>query len=154
MSVTINGSGGVVLQTVNVSIIPSYSISSTSYVPIPGLQASIVPSSTSSQILIIANCFPTLGTNSQIGSVIRLQRIVNGTTTSLANSQQGQFISTNNYNVCSLPGFTCYLDSPATTSTVTYAVYLALFNTTMTYLYPQNIVSSFNTIQLMEISGV
>jgi hypothetical protein len=156
MSVTINGSGSVVLQTVNIAINPFYSISSTSYVPIQGLQAGITPSSTSSKILIIANCFPEIGTNNAIGSYVQLQRFVGGTQTGLTNTTQAQYINTNDYNVCTQPGFICYLDSPATTSPILYAVYLKLFNTTMTYVYPQSFSSSGsqNTIQLMEISGV
>ena len=115
--------GGKILQVVSTTKTDSFSTSSTSEVSITGYSVTITPSSTSSKIFIIAN--PNLSKDgSNNDCQVRLYRgatvIGNGTSNTFAHhthlsSGDGAYFGMHSKVIQ-------YLDSPATTSAITYQV--------------------------------
>ena len=116
------GGSGKVLQVVSVTKTDTFTTSSTSYTDVTGLTASITPSSTSSRIMIVSHV--TMGGSSGTTPSLVLSR---GGTTILQGDAAGSRTRTG-----ALWGATpdaipanvsmTYVDSPATTSSTTYAV--------------------------------
>ena len=146
-----------VLQVVSTTLTTPFTSSSTSMTEITGLSVSITPSSTSSKILVIAHIN---GTNDVAveGMYLQLQRdstaIAVGTggsqnySTSLYEATSNAFIVTN--------ASVTVLDSPATTSAITYALYGK--NPTVATFYinrtkASSVVRYASTITVMEISA-
>ena len=141
---------GSVLQVVNATSSTEYSTSSATFVA-TGFTASITPSSSSSKILLTARV-PVRSNNSQspYGSVswyrggsalITTNTYEGGATTSAGNQQDIRLV---------VPQF--ILDSPATTSSVTYSLYFVC-NSGAGSMYV-NPNSAFTTsIILMEIAA-
>ena len=107
---------GKVLQVVSTAKTDSFSAASTSYTDITGLSATITPSSSSSKILISAN------TNGSIVAYIQLLRdstaiFIGDTAGSRVRATQAIYATAQNIPTAS--SFV-YLDSPNTTSAVTY----------------------------------
>ena len=112
---TVIGAGGV-LQVVNATFGTSATTSSTSYVD-TGLSASITPTSSSSKILIFAN-IPDVFNNGG-NTTIAFFNLVRGSTQIIEFVKHGNYINLIN-NLITYGGSTLYLDSPATTSAITY----------------------------------
>ena len=124
-----SGVGGKVLQVVHTSKTTVFTTSSSSYVDVTGLTATITPSSASSKILVMCNT--DLGSEDQSGGLIYF-KIMRGISSSFVDigvstdARQGEHahverecnetathISNTRHNVL-------LLDSPSTTSAVTY----------------------------------
>ena len=116
------GGSGKVLQVVSVTKTDTFTTTSTSYTDVTGLTASITPSSTSSRIMIVSHV--TMGGSSGTTPSVVLSR---GGTTILQGDAAGS-----RTRVGAMWGATpdaipsnvsmTYVDSPATTSSTTYAV--------------------------------
>jgi hypothetical protein len=108
--------GGKVLQVVNATYGTQVSTGTSTFVD-TGLTASITPSSTSSKILIIG----TQAGMSKSGSATAYwrHRLLRGSTVINLYETSAGYDNTNNYNNTGSQPFT-YLDSPSTTSSITY----------------------------------
>ena len=124
------GSGGV-LQVVQTVKTDTFTTTSTSYTNVTGLSVTITPSSTSSRILILA--YLTCTNTGQNGSYLLVTRdgatisgslssagTLNGTGVAVKSS--AGFINQNGSTYTVVPLTLEYLDSPATTASVTYQV--------------------------------
>ena len=120
------GSGGV-LQVVTVNKLDTFTLSSTTFTDVTGLSVSITPTSSSSRILIFGSVF--MGSNGDF-AYIRLMR--DSTAIDIGDAagsrprvtgDMGYVDATNQpYNAGQTP--IAYIDSPATTSAVTYKIQL------------------------------
>ncbi len=111
---------GAILQTVQTTKTNSFTTTSTSATDITGMSQAITPSSASNKVLVIVQIAATLnGTNSFFINLLRdsTQIFMGDTagsrvrTTIFSRGQDSNF---------PCPMFICFLDSPATTSAVTY----------------------------------
>ena len=116
------GGAGKILQVVSSHLTTQMTSTSTSFVDI-GLSASITPSATSSKILILINvAFSLNGDNNASLQLLRDSTVINsgvgGTHQSWAtiNANATAFRYSNPQQACN------YLDSPSTTSAITYKV--------------------------------
>lgn len=110
--------GGKVLQVVQGTRTSAFTTTSTSFVS-TGLSATITPSSSSSRILIL--CSSALGTNGSATTFATIYR----DSTDLAPTTDGFALQYNgNAGFLSTSAAISYVDSPATTSAITYAIYL------------------------------
>jgi hypothetical protein len=134
---------GSVLQVVNATYSTYTSTTGTTYVD-TGLSASITPSSSSNKILVIVHQAECGNTNSNIG--IRLQVLRNSTSIIIPATPGLYGMVYANATIS-----TAYLDSPATTSSVTYKTQFRLNDPTGT-AYVQG-DSATSTITLMEIKA-
>jgi hypothetical protein len=119
------GSGGV-LQVVTVNKFDTFSMSSTTWADVTGLSVSITPTSTSSRILILGSI--ATGSNGDF-AYIRLFR--DSTVIDVGDAagsrpqvtgDMGYVGSQQPYNINQIP--ISYIDSPATTSLITYKIQL------------------------------
>lgn len=115
---------GKVLQVVQASTTAVFSTTSTSFVDITGLSASITPSSTSSKILIMCTLYR--GTSSAVITNFRFTRagsalFVGDAAGTKIQSTGANYVgnSDNQAHICVVQ--MNYLDSPSTTSSTTYA---------------------------------
>ena len=119
---TVIGAGAVlqVVQSVK-STLQSLTISSGVYQDISGLSVSITPTSASSKILVLVN-IGACGTNTTVDIMFRINRdsTVIGTGSG-ATYNATTATRTLNAELTSTPAMT-FLDSPATTSSITYKV--------------------------------
>lgn len=120
MAVTLKGSGQVPVQIVSTTSTTTFTSTSTSPVDVTGVTVTITPTNSSNRVLVIFNCAAS-ATNS-----INFYLNRNGTNIAL-----GSGGSSKNATICSVPtGNNAYLysyalnflDSPATTSAVTYKI--------------------------------
>lgn len=141
---------GSVLQVVNATYSTYVAVSSSTYAD-TGLTASITPSSTSNKILVIVDlngCSKYSGNTS--GSFKLLK---NTTDLFVISSYVGYTNSTSPNGVGSVS--VTYLDSPSTTSSVSYKVQIAS-QSNVSYAELNNYTGAFtstSTITLMEIKG-
>lgn len=115
---------GSVLQVVSVNKVDSFSTTSTSFVDITGLSVSITPISSASKIYIVVT-IPVVSGTSGSGANFALSRngtlIGQGTSGTTQNSIAVVYMASNEfYNGTSFS----ILDSPATTSAITYQIRL------------------------------
>jgi len=148
---------GHVIQVVSSTRNTAYSTTSTSYVSPDGLSVSITPSSTANKMLIIFEGKGGSATGN--GLYLRLER--DGTGINLASGQTfGQEVNipvspdqNRHYHSADM----MYLDSPATTSAITYRVALASSGGGQVTLNTRQIIPSTaigtSTITVMEIAG-
>jgi hypothetical protein len=148
---------GHVIQVVSSTRNSAYSTTSTSYVSPDGLSVAITPSSTSSKILVV---FEGKG-GSATGQGLRLRLERDGTGINLASGQTfGQEVNipvspdqNRHYHSASM----MYLDSPSTTSAITYRLALASSGGGQVTLNARQINASTSigtsTITVMEIAG-
>ena len=122
MAVTIFGSGQVPVQIVTVNKTDTFSMASATWADITGLSVSITPTSASNRILVLASV--AIGASSDF-SYFRLLR--NGTVIDVGDAAGSRVQvtgagiysgSSTIYDLAQIP--VTYLDSPATTSAVTY----------------------------------
>ena len=143
---TVQASAGSVLQVVNATSISQTSTSSSS-LSATGMSLSITPKFTTSKVLVV--CTLSVGTATNASSV-------------------GSALFRNGSNILTLGNYTfylamptsitqingqitfSYLDSPASTSVVTYAPYYSSPSSNLVYFCLNNSLSS---ITLMEIAG-
>ena len=141
----VQASSGRVLQVVNATYSTQTTSSSSTYSD-TGLTASITPSSSSSKILIIVS---QNGVSKSSGNTyVALQLLRNSTSIVVFETQIGYTNSTLETNMASS---TNYLDSPATTSSVTYKTQFKSPNSTNFATVQTG--SSTSTITLMEIAA-
>ena len=122
---------GSVLQVVSATKTDTFSSTSASDVIIPGITVSITPTSSSSKILVIASVSVCVADTAngrfnlyRAGSAITGYRgDAAGSRVPSSNSFRGLQDGQNSYNAFSLVNMN-YLDSPATTSSTAYAVYV------------------------------
>ena len=141
-----SGVGGKVLQVVQGTSSSGSSTSSGTFVD-TGLSASITPSSTSSKVAVIVFQPMFVGQSDSTTAWYFIQ-LLRGST--FLTKQHNQFAgsSTGQYT---LPSHISYLDSPATTSSITYKTQCLTYNTQNTiYL---NWDTSVSSMILMEIAG-
>ena len=163
---TANFPAGAVLQVVSVTKTDTFSTTSTSYVDITGLSASITPSSTNSKILVLTN----ISINSQNAHGGGMLLLRNGTAINQAASASNRRRSS-----FSGHGFTgdgsgdasmqfavvgTFLDSPASTSAVTYKVQVVNNGAETQYINfgkddtdSDDRTRTVSSITLMEIAG-
>jgi len=115
---------GSILQVVQTVKTDTFSTSSTSLVQITGLTVSITPSSASNRILVLFNGMASANNGENIS--LQLQR---NTTPIFIGDASGSrlqcFYGANSYNGAGgFPMSAMFLDSPATTSSITYSVYM------------------------------
>jgi len=143
---------GSVLQVVQTVKLTSFSSSSSSYVDVTGLTATITPSSASSKVLV------TVSLAAGAGSVMTLNLLRGATSLLNPTTMQtfsGSAVFFNAGADSTIPiSFTC-LDSPATTSATVYKIQIKTNAGTM---YIGNRVSAadmeqVSTVTLMEIAG-
>ena len=138
---------GSVLQVVSFGTHTSTATTSTSFVT-TAFSITITPSSSASKILILHNgMVNVLGTSSW-----GFYTLYRGATNLYASGAQGIAggVYVNGATDSHAPSSIAYLDSPATTSAVTYAIYVKSGNgTNMRY----NADSWFGTINALEIAG-
>lgn len=147
------GYAGAVLQVVQAKLSSSFSTTSTSATDI-GLSASITPTSSSSRIL----CFVTLNgvrnSGTTYNTYLYLDR--NGTKLDSVGLDSSFFTY---YAATQLNGrvgtvSNMILDTPSTTSALTYKVQMAVENSASTsFINNQNTMLSVSTLVLMEIAG-
>lgn len=167
MPVTLSGSGQVPVQVVSATKTDTSTTTSATFSDISGLSVTITPQSSSSRFLIFLHlafgfaddAYPAArlvrnSTNIAIGtSATGVQ--LNTTLGGFATSQGGP----NNYNI-KFASIT-HLDSPSTTSAITYkAQWASPYNSYLSYINRQNDASNITAIQypvssitVMEISG-
>jgi hypothetical protein len=126
---------GSILQVVQGAKTDAFTTTSTSFVIPSGLSAVITPSSSSNRILIM--CYTNFAISGDSGhSYAQIQR--DGTGINIgdaASSRPRAGVAQNNYGDASPPSFAmCFLDSPATTSAVTYSLGVRSSNGTTVYL--------------------
>ena len=117
--------GGKIVQVVYVHITDHMNSTATSYTDLTGVTASITPTSSSNKVLIQCNLAISKQDNhSFVGRIVRDGSAITGTGGLKESGHNNQLdgvwwnIRTSNYNT--LPGSAAFLDSPATTSSVTY----------------------------------
>jgi hypothetical protein len=110
---------GSVLQVVSTDATAQSTTTSSSYANYSALNTSITPTSATSKILIIASLNLFEGSNSNYQ--ITLYR--NSTDLGAGNGNGFMYLYGNNSINLSFPAIVTYLDSPATTSSITYGIY-------------------------------
>jgi hypothetical protein len=112
-----------VLQVVSTSKVDTFTSSSTSYADITGLSVSITPSSATSKIFVIAQITGSMDTGvaSVAFQMVRDSTAINvGTTAGSRTSASVSF--SNSVATEAVSASPSFLDSPATTSAVTYKI--------------------------------
>ena len=114
---------GTVLQVVSTNLNSTFSTGSSSYTAITGLSVSITPTSSTSKILITGSI--ALAPPSGASSSIQLQRSGTVINQGAASGSQPQgFAAVEGSLYSSTSESLNYLDSPATTSSITYQIYM------------------------------
>lgn len=146
---TIVPATGSVVQVVSSTIVTSTSTSSTSFVT-TGLSASITPASSTNKILAIHSDGGSR--TSASGNAILTTLFRNGSNViSTGTSPFALSYLQSNAGVTAGATSFQYLDSPASSSSVTYAVYVASYNTAGTVVY--NTTPFFSSLILMEVTA-
>ena len=124
MSVTIYGSGQLPIQVISTTKTPSASVTATSPTALTGLSATITPKSASNKILIEVNMNCSIADTTK-----RIYFTISGGNADnyIGDAGTGQecamsFCTRGGDSYLMLPANMLYLDSPATTSAVTYQV--------------------------------
>jgi hypothetical protein len=146
---TVNSSGltspGHILQVINGVKTGSFTTTSTSFVD-TGLTASITPSATSSKIAVLVGC--NAGHNAAAASMaLKLMR--DATDLNLWLCESGTYISPTVF-ANEIGYHLNYLDSPATTSAVTYKIQIKAPNANTVYFSSGTYTTS--SIMLMEVA--
>jgi hypothetical protein len=153
---------GTILQVVSTAKTDTFTSSSTSYVDVTGLSATITPSSTSSKVLVVLSLSSGITGDSQRG--FRLMR--DSTPIAVADAAGdrvqatiGQYLGGSNTTFHLNTSTAQVLDSPNTTSAVTYKAQGQTNSETFTVNRSGNdadatsIRRAVSTITLMEVAG-
>ena len=143
---------GAVLQVVSATYSTQTIIASTSYVD-SGLSASITPTSASSKILVIVSQSVGSGQNTNAARTFELQLLRDATTISDRDNYAYGGVGANGYFEIGLDGTQIVLDSPATTSSITYKTQGKMDSTASTTSMTFQQGSGESTIILMEIAA-
>ena len=160
-------SGGGVIQTVSVFKGDTFSTSSTSLTDITGFSLTITPSQNSSKILLLSTCGWSNSTNTDAVSRFQLVRVIGGTAENIANPDTSTSYggTATNSNPNTNTGYSqqrwhyTFLDSPATTSPVTYKWQTSVFGSGTTlwinrrYLNSSDDMQTTATITALEITS-
>ena len=164
MTTTITGATGIdniqaatgsVLQVVASSTTTTFSTTSNTPVDVTGLSATITPSSTSSKILVTVNFRYGSNASSIIKSLLLrgATEIDIGGSSNLSNVFNGTGSTTQGFGVSSFS----YLDSPSSTSALTYKIQVLTADTGTLSINNRNDGNASNnhigSITLMEIAG-
>jgi hypothetical protein len=124
MAVTIRGSGQIITQVVQTIKTDTFTTTSTSFVDVTGLSVTITPTNSANKILIIAQIAYT-GGNANAAHF----KLSGGNTAAYVGNAAGSRVQgvfggywITNLTDLLLSGTISYMDSPATTSPVTYTV--------------------------------
>lgn len=160
MAVTIRGSGQIVVQVASITKTDVFTTTSNSYVDVPGLSVNITPTSASNRVLITG--LVNFAASADLG-VFRLVRdstpicvgIAVGSRIA-ATAQMRNSVDSADAEAASVN----FLDSPNTTSSVTYKIqasstngYTTRFNSSADDADQNNRARTASTITVMEISG-
>jgi hypothetical protein len=161
MSVSINGSGQIIVQVISVIKTDTFTTTSSTFTDITGLSVTITPTSASNRILVMYSVMS--GTSSSQGSNIRLVRnstnIAIGDVAGSRTQVTSNAFATNSNNLINMQNMN-FLDSPATTSATTYKLQIQSDNSS-TQSVNRNVRDDnasydprgVSTITVMEISG-
>ena len=126
------GIGGGIIQVKSTTITNTFDNDQETFVDVTGVTVTITPTRSDSKILVMYNGCAGIESTNRMGHV-RIVRVIGGTTnTTIYVGDQGQsnqarasssFACFNNYNLESFSG--TFMDSPATTSPVTYKMQVA-----------------------------
>ena len=144
---------GSVIQVVSATYGTQVSSTSGTYAT-TGLTASITPSSSSSRVVIFSTVsYQTLGNNTGLGiALYKNGSVLWNPSEAYSGGPYGAAYG----SASALTGFIPlnYIDSPATTSSTTYAIYFASYNSTGVRVQPSDAVNnSQSSIILMEIAA-
>lgn len=125
MSVTISGSGQIVKQVIQIVKTDAWSTTSTSWVDVTGLSASITPTSASNKILVMVSL--SIAGNGEHGGAKLVRNSTDlGVGDASGSATRATMYGLRMYNVgTNAAGPTCgytYLDNPGTTSSTTYKI--------------------------------
>jgi hypothetical protein len=161
MPITLKGSGQAIVQIQSTTLTTNLTVSAgTTAVDLTGLSVNITPTSASNRILVLVNIqFNNASFEGFVGLVNRNGTLVAQNTA--GGSTAGCFsLSTANSNVYWLMSSSAsFIDSPATTSPLTYKLQTATVSGTYTLYVNRtqrgnsNDASGTSTITVMEISG-
>jgi hypothetical protein len=129
------GGGGKILQVLQVFKADTFSTTSSSLVDVTGLSIAITPSATTSKILVIVNT-NGLATDNSAQTLVRDSTVIGGgtVTSSRTSSYGGSMYNGLIGQPGQFPYNVTYLDSPSTTSAVTYKVQLGAVGGGTAYL--------------------
>lgn len=155
------GTGGI-LQVVSTTKTDTFTTASTSYTDLTGLSVSITPKSASSKILV---SYEVQGTGQSATSHGFLQIVRDSTPIAIGDAagsrtQVTSFLVISGYGDAMVTNAASHLDSPATTSALTYKVQVRSNSAGTTYInrssadndasgYPRGV----STITVMEVAG-
>jgi hypothetical protein len=149
-------SHGKILQVVSTTKTDSFSTTSTSFVDVTGLSASITPTSATSKVLVMLTAYAA---NNSTGLPVRLNLVRDSTdiaqSTGSSATDQTLAIYTNDGQIGDSTAVN-FLDSPATTSATTYKLQLAITGGGTAYVgrYGANDGRrSVSTLTVMEVSA-
>jgi hypothetical protein len=120
------GATGGIIQVVSTTKTDPFSISGSTYEPITGLTATITPKSTSNKILVTASvvCSQDVGANNGFIQLVRGATAI-GTGTAAGNRRAAGFAVNASAEGYPATGTLEFLDSPASTSELTYGVQIS-----------------------------
>ena len=144
-----SGSAGTVLQVVQGAYNPLVSTSSASYVT-TNLTVSITPSSASSKILVLVAAAAAISGSQGINSSGLFTIYRNSTQVSGDETLRNYAYGASGGVYMQIPIFLSYLDSPATTSSTAYTLYMKTSASTSTFI---NNDAGTSYITVMEIAG-
>lgn len=121
MAITIHGNGQVIKQVVNFTSTTVASTTSTSYVDVAGFSATITPTNASNKILVLVSAFTSNGATNYY-TWIQVTR------SGVVVIKDIKSLDTNLFNLSGQVVAAQQLDSPATTSPVTYQIQLKCDN--------------------------
>ena len=145
---------GSVLQVVSTTKTNTFSTASTTFVDLTGLSVSITPTSASNKVMI----FVTYSYSSSLTTAIAVFNLLRGSTNISQPATTPSFNGTAiNYAATSdavIPGSINFLDSPATTSAITYKIQCRISSSTL-YVNSRGAGDSAftSTITAMEIAA-
>jgi len=154
---------GSVLQVVSVEKTDTFTTTSSSYVDVTGLSVSITPSSASNKVLVLfqVNGSQEVGAGRASLKLLRGSTVINAGAVAGSRTPALGGFSSADVSIPSAPVSGNYLDSPATTSSTTYKIQLAMtagsgsayINRTAQDADSSNQIRMASTITLMEIAG-
>ena len=122
MSVTISGSGQIVKQVIQVVKTDTFTTTSSSFVDVTGLSINITPTNSANKILVICDIACSNATGSgAVATFLRNGSVIYGG--DVAGSRPNGLAEFESANTLLRTGG-IFLDSPATTSSVTYKIQL------------------------------
>ena len=147
------GGGGGIIQMKQTVLPTDVSTTSTSFVDASGFSVTITPTSASNKILVVLSCRVNTSSGSNTNS--RASISVFRDATNIVNQFVGTFfggVTGNDFNTYNSTN-TSYLDSPATTSSITYQVKFASDNSACTTSINGGSSPPRSYLTVMEVSG-